>query len=56
MSKPYELFMPAVFDVSAREGSVSKNSCTVPGIYRSFSGFRASLCGAGGAADTIAIR
>ena len=40
MSKTYELFMPAVFDVSARDGSVSKNSCTVPGIYRSFSGVR----------------
>src|SRR4051794_22163123 len=37
MSKAYELFMSAVFDVSARDGSVSKNSCTVPGIYRSFS-------------------
>src|SRR3954465_15952213 len=34
MSKAYELFMSAVFDVSARDGSVSKNSCTVPCIYR----------------------
>jgi hypothetical protein len=32
MSNAYELFMPAVLDVSARDGSVSKNSCTVPGI------------------------
>jgi hypothetical protein len=39
MSKTYELLMPAVFDASAREGSVSKNSCTVPAINRSFSGF-----------------
>ena len=46
MSKAYELFMPAVFDVSARDGSVSKNSCTVPAIYRSFRGLRASLCAA----------
>src|SRR5262244_1697160 len=38
MSKPYELVMPAVFDVSARAGSVWKNSCTVPGINCSFSG------------------
>ena len=38
MSKAYELFMPAVFDVSARDGSVSKNSCTLSGICRSFSG------------------
>src|SRR5512146_1584842 len=44
MSKAYELFMPSVLDMSASEGSVSKNSCTVPGIYRSFSGSRASLC------------
>ncbi|TML55709.1 MAG: leucyl aminopeptidase [Actinobacteria bacterium] len=32
MSKAYELFMPAVFDVSARDESVSKNSCTLSGI------------------------
>src|SRR5438105_7223282 len=32
MSKAYELFMPSVFDVSASDGSVSKNSWTVPGI------------------------
>src|SRR5207248_2102299 len=38
MSKAYELFMPAVFDVSARDGSVSKNSCTLSGICGSLSG------------------
>src|SRR5579862_4485744 len=57
MSKPYELFMPAVFDVSARDGSVSKNSCTLSGIYRSFSGSMASLCrGCERSSDTIAHR
>src|SRR5436190_24244925 len=38
MSKAYGLFMPAVFDVSARDGSVPKNSCTLPGICGSLSG------------------
>src|SRR3954464_3164636 len=50
MSKPYELFMSAILDVSARDGSVSKNSCTVRGIYRSLWGFGASLCAAVSAA------
>jgi hypothetical protein len=51
------LFMSAIFVVSARDGSVSKNSCTVPAIYRSFSGFGASVCTAAEPdSDTIACR
>ena len=57
MSKAYELFIPAVFDVSARDGSVSKNSCTLSGIYRSFSGFeRESMPRRVRGSDTIALR
>ena len=57
MSKAYELFMPSVFDVSARDGSVSKNSCTLPVIYRSFSGSRREFMRRRRrGSDTIALR